>query len=519
MGLQGVTWRPDDVDPTIAAQWDQMASGRGTQADVLSSHAWFRAVLDGRLGADPHVEIPAVLRDDVPVGLLPLRRKGWLWTAAHDDHGPRVRPVLDSTAPEAETLGMLVDQMGQAGVRELVLRGLPTRDPATTGLVTALREAGFDTEVREKRTDNVVVVTDDSEAYERSLRKLATSCRSRERRVSPFWDMEVTTYGNDGKPLDEGVALFEAISAESWKGARRVAARRTRQTLLARADERGWVSLVILTIGGRPAAGNVYFRLGEVFCGWNTVYDQRMAVLSPGHILHNHVQQTVHLDPPGLMDLLPGNNAFKDTLKVQQPALLDVEARRPGVLRSGSHPARRWARHHLPHAQYRAQMRLVQLRNGLRRRRASAAPDQRLQITPGSGAGGEGTVAEIELTVALQRYVAVVHGLPSATAVTSRWPDDRWFHVDLEAGGSALARLAAAAAPDEGGAAPASGLDVVPLEAGTDLRKVAEAVATQVGGTVELVLPRGASEVASEDDVPALPWSPQLLAEGSSPRS
>jgi CelD/BcsL family acetyltransferase involved in cellulose biosynthesis len=512
MALEGTTWRPDDVTVGLAAEWDRLASGRGTQADIYSSYAWFRAVLDGHPGLASRVVVPAVVGDGAPVALLPLRRQGWGWVSAHADHAQRCRPSLDPSVPEPEACALLVEQMGRAGVRELVLRGLPTRDPATTALVAALRDDGFVVEAAEKRTDNVVPVAADLEAYERSQRKLVTSSRARERRVTPFWDMAVTTYGADGAPLEEGLAQFEAISAESWKGSRRHAARRTRQALLSRADELGWLRLMILSIGGRPAAGNIFFRLGEVFVGWNTVYDQRLSVLSPGQILHRYVQEAVGVDPPGLLDLLPGDNPFKETLGVLHPPLLDVEARRPTPLRSSTHPVRRWARHHVPGATHRAQMRLVHARNGLRARRAVAAPGRRMRIAPAPGGGADSTVTEVELTVPLQRYLAVVHGLPNATAVATRWPDDRWFHVEPGTG-RALVRLAA---PDGEGAepAPVATLDVVPLETGTDLRLVAEAVAGHLGEPVDLVLARESSGVAAEQDLPPLPWSTHILGEG-----
>ncbi len=511
MALEGVTWRPDDVTAGLAAEWDGLASRRGTQADIYSSYAWFRAVLDGHPELAPHVAVPTVVSDGAPVALLPLRRQGWVWVSAHSDHAQRCRPLLDPSVPEQEACALLVEQMGRTGVRELVLRGLPTRDPATASLVAALREDGFAVELHEKRTDNVVPVADDLEAYERSQRKLVTSSRARERRVTPFWDMAVTTYGADGAPLEEGLAQFEAISAESWKGSRRLAARRTRQSLLDRTDDLGWLRLMILTIGGRPAAGNIFFRVGEVFVGWNTVYDQRLSVLSPGQILHRYVQESVSVDPPGLMDLLPGDNPFKETLGVLHPPLLNVEARRPTPLRSTTHPVRRWARRRVPGATHRAQMRLVEARNGLRKRRATPPPERRLRVVPPKG-GRSGTVAEVELTVSLQRYVAVVHGLPNATAVAARWPDDRWFHVAPETG-CALARLAT---PDTEGAEPdpVATLDVVPLEAGTDLGLVAEAVARHLGAPVDLVLSRGASLVAAEEDLPPLPWSTGILGEG-----
>ncbi|QBR91166.1 GNAT family N-acetyltransferase [Nocardioides euryhalodurans] len=515
MALETVAWTPDDVSADDAAQWDRMASARGTQADFYSSHAWFRAWLDGRPRAGRNVVVPAVLEAGRPVAVLPMRRERWTWVSTNKGHVPRFRPALAEEIPDPEVLGLLVDQLGRSGAHDLVLEGLPSRDPATPLLLDAFRDAGYATEVHSRRTDNVVPVSTDEEAFARSQRKLATSYRSRAKRVEPYWDLEVHRYGTGAEPLEQGIDLFEAVSALSWKGARGAQARRTRRSWLERADELGWLRLMMLTLDGRPAAGNIYFRLGDVVFGWSTVYDERMAVLSPGYLLHKHVQESIDRERPALMDLMPGDNPFKQAMDVEQPPLLTVEAHRPTVARRATAPVRRWARHTAQPAVHRAQIGLAKKRNELRRRRTEGAPDRRSRVEPGSGPA-RGTVAEVETTTVLQRYLAVARSLPSAAAVAELWPEDRWLHVQV-ADGAALVRLAGSGPEATPPGAVATVLDVVPLEAGTALAQVAEAVADHLGGAVQVVVPAATPEIASEEDLPSLPWTPALV-DGPAPQ-
>ena len=199
-----LTLGPEQVAGDLGAAWDRMAEGRGPYADIYASHAWFSSWLDSLAGGRPRTVIPAVMDGDRPLALLPLVRRGWVWLSAGLKTAPRTRVVLADETPDPDVLAALVDEVGRAGVREVSLYRLPTRDPATALTIEAFRRAGWEVRPFERSTDNVVTVAG-NEALAKSLRKLASSNRSRERRITPYWPMAARDFGGtDGEPMADG---------------------------------------------------------------------------------------------------------------------------------------------------------------------------------------------------------------------------------------------------------------------------------------------------------------------------
>jgi hypothetical protein len=164
--------RFSDLAPAFAHSWDRLAAGRGMQADLYSSHAWLVAWVRA-MGAEvaAALRIPAVLGPAQPVALLPLVARSprhWEW-AGKGGSRMRYRPVLAAEQPSAETLGLLVEGIARAGVDDLALHRLPARDPATDGLVAALRQAGFHTSRRRTSSDCLAVVEGGWDEHRRRL--------------------------------------------------------------------------------------------------------------------------------------------------------------------------------------------------------------------------------------------------------------------------------------------------------------------------------------------------------------
>jgi hypothetical protein len=66
----------------------------------------------------------------------------WDTTRAEVADRLRYRAVLAAEEPDAEVLGLLADQVEQAGVRDLTLPRMPGRDPATALLTEAAGAGG-----------------------------------------------------------------------------------------------------------------------------------------------------------------------------------------------------------------------------------------------------------------------------------------------------------------------------------------------------------------------------------------
>ncbi len=487
MTRETTTWTPGEASP-VGDTWDALALARPGQGDPYATHAWFDAWVRAEPRVAPRVAVHAVLEDGVPVAIWPLVRSRGTWSSTNVGNAPRTRLVL-GTDPDPDVVDALVEQVQRRGARHLRLHGLPSRDPGTDLLLAALRRQGFAVDVSPGESDNVVPVAG-SESFDKTFRKLVSSTRSRERRVTQFWDVETRTYGGGAGPLAEGMDLLDEVQARSWKGPHQPATARRRRFFLESADRHGWVQLLVLTIAGRPAAGNVWFRLGDVAVGWSTCYDQQLAALAPGLLLHRQVQEAVRDEAPALLDVLPGPSPFKDSLDVDRPPLLTVEAHRGAVARVVV-PTARWARRTaLPAARSAAERAA-----GLRRRDAPPATPEHptaQRVTPRPG--GTAEVTALSADPAFARYLAVARGLPSADAAASGWgPDDRWLLVD---GDRALARLGPAA-----GELAGTVREVVPLRPGVTAREVAQAVADSRGAPVALD-----ADALTLAGPPPLPW-------------
>ena len=295
------------------------------------------------------------------------------------------------------------------------------------------------------------------------------------------------------------------MQARSWKGPSKPATERQRALFMRRADAAGWAHLAILEIDGRPVAANSFFRIGAVAIGMSTAYEQRLAALSPGFVLHAHVQGQIYGDdPPEVMDMLPGRSPFKDQLAAERPPLVTVEAYRRTLVRGATFDVRRRARWDLPPA--RARVRAEAARAA---RPAAAAGPASDRGGPGRGGpcppeGIAGSVEDLPLGHAVQRWLATVAGAPSAEATAEHWsPDDRWVRVETADGASrGLVRLGDRVVRE-----------VVPLVAGTSVDGLVRTLVATTDTPLELDAGVDRELVAGEGDLPPLPWTDALLDE------
>jgi Acetyltransferase (GNAT) domain len=515
MSYQAAVLRNGDIDPAFARAWDALPPERGVQADFYDSHAWLSSWCHA---AGPSVaaglRVPAVLDGGRPVALLALQaRSPRRWESAGaravGTHRKRWRPVLDSEKPDEDALGLLVEAVAAAGVRELALSRLPVRDPATGALLAALRRGGYAVHARERSSDCLALVDGGWAEHRRRFAGYDRSVRTKSNRLRALWDVTLEQYGpGTGRPVADGFALYEELHRQSWKGSLADDVRRERLELLARTEELGWCRLYVLRVAGVPAAAHVWFRVGAVATWLSTAYDQRMAAVSPGSILMWRAQERLFAEsPPHLLDFMPGDNPQKDRLSPDRTPLLLVEAARRTVVSGVTFPVRRRARDLLPRAIRRLRRAVTQKPRAPRRPPARA---RRLEVAPGPGTL---PAARLELDPTRRRALAVLGGHPSPEAMAERWHDgDSWWLVGERP--SALVRLGAL-----GGAAVAA-LEMVLLEPGAlPVEALLAAVATTVGATVEADLPAGEAEGEPGEPIPVreavLPW-PRSIANPNS---
>ena len=425
-----------DLAPALVHAWDRLAAGRGMHADLYSSHAWLVAWVQA-MGAEVAgaLRIPAVLGPDRPVALLPLVARSprrWEW-AGRGGSRMRYRPVLAAEQPPAEALGLLVEGIARAGVDDLALHRLPARDPATDGLVAALRQAGFHTSRRRTSSDCLAVVSGGWAEHRRRLAGYERQVKRLVKRLVPLWEVSVDEYGPaTGAPVLDGFEAYAAVYDRSWKRPMPPPMHTLERELVRRTASLGWPRVYVLRLDGQPAAAEVWFRLGQVATSLGTAYDQRMAALGPGSIIAWWAQERLFAEAvPGLIDHLPGYGPQKDQLGPDRSPIVEVEAARRTVVSGVTFPVRRQVRYVAPRVAGRVRRRVGRLgRQAVAARWRRAGPARAVEIAPGP----RPLPAEpLGLDQATRRFLAVAGGHPNPTAMTRDWHQaDTWWRVGAE---------------------------------------------------------------------------------------
>jgi CelD/BcsL family acetyltransferase involved in cellulose biosynthesis len=508
MGYDTAVLRIGDVAPELAGAWDALPPGRGVQADFYDSHAylasWCR--VNGPEAA-ASLRIPAVLDGDRPVALLPLEarsRRRWesAATRAVDTDRARYRPVLGAEQPDPEALGLLVEQVARAGVRELSLNRMPARDPATGALLESLAASGFELHRRERSTDCLALAEGGWEAHRHRFASYDRSVRTKSNRLKSLWELQVEEYGpRAGVSVLEGFKLYEEIQRQSWKGPMPERVRRERVELLGRTEELGWCRLYVLRVADVPAAGHVWFRVGPVAIWLSTAYDQRLAAISSGSILMWRAQERLFAESPvEVVDLLPGDNPQKDRLSPDRTPLLLIEAVRRTQVSGVTFPVRRQVRYLAPRVVARARRKLAG--RGAETPPSPAPRVRRVRAAPGDGGL---PAAPLELDTAHRRALAALTGHASPEAMAQSWRDgDRWW---LVGSGQPVAAVRVAAATD--GPVDVRELLLLP-PGGVPVEEVLAAVAGAVAAPVVAELPTEAADGSMGEPIPVgaavLPW-------------
>jgi hypothetical protein len=514
MGHRTKVLRYGEVDEALGRAWDALPAGRGLQADYFDSWAWLASWGHG-VGRESVDRVRIVLAGDdhAPQGLLPLvARTRHHWESAGvravGTARPRWRPVLGTEEPDPEVLAALVEQAASAGVRELVLHRLPTRDPATTALLAALDQAGFHVHRHERSSDNVAVVEGGWEECRSRFAGFERSVRRSLKRFHQSWEPHLEEYGpHTGPSPVDGFAIYADVQRRSWKGGLPEATHASRLELVRRTERLGWCRVYVLRIAGFPAAAELWFRLGDAAFATSTAYDERMAAVGPGSIIAWWAQERIFAEPtpPRLIDLLPGHNAQKDRLAPDRTPLLIVEAARHTLVSGASLPLRRHARV----ARRAAAGRLIALARQARARARSSETGTVVREVTLPPAQGSLAVVEVELDGPRRRFLAVAGGHRSPEAMASTWStQDRWWQVGPQP--LALIRVT----PSHPGTLRAREVVLV-AAAPHQLQDLLQALAAGLEATLQAALPASNGQGQPGQPIPIhqapLPW-PAVVA-------
>lgn len=360
MKARGVFLHADTLDADFTEGWDRLVAARGVHADCFDTYTWAASVMHADPVAAARIRVAALVDDATghPISLLALEDLGGRGRfASFAEDRPRSRVVAAPTLPSDPTTGLvaapgtdltpLAEQLAASGVRDLRLRRLPSRDPATHRLLGALRRTGYRVHARERSCDMLADVTDGWAGHRARFSTFHTQSRRLQRKLAKLGDVSFTASTRPDE-ADAGFAAYDGLFGRSWKGPLTAPTRTERRELVRRAAERGWLRLYVLRLDGRPVATYLWFRIGAVALWHSTAYDEEFAAHGVGNLAmwqaHEHILGDDPSDPPKLVDLLPTTTTQKLRLAPERPPLLDVEAVRDRPFGAAFLPVRAFAR-------------------------------------------------------------------------------------------------------------------------------------------------------------------------------
>jgi CelD/BcsL family acetyltransferase involved in cellulose biosynthesis len=295
--VMDVQWH-DDIAP-IAGEWDDLADRTG--APPFARPGWFGAWYDA-FGRGER-QLLAIRDGGRLAAVLPLERDRGVLRAAAIGHSP----VYGPAAEPAALAGLATALLGsRARRRDLTM--LDSRDP----LLPLLRPVrGVERVVARQPW---VDATGDWDSYEAGLaRKFRKELRRQRRRIDEQGEV-LLEFQAGGEGLDEGFA----IEGSGWKSERGTAIAsdpavgRFYRSIARWAEERGWLTLAFLRVGGRAVAFDMHLEAEGAVHVLKGGFDPAWARFSPGSVLtHESLRRAFATPSLRSYEFLGGDDAYK----------------------------------------------------------------------------------------------------------------------------------------------------------------------------------------------------------------
>ena len=161
------------------------------------------------------------------------------------------------------------------------------------------------------------------------------------------WHIAICTGDSAGTELDQALAAYESVYAQSWKAPEPCPG--FVPGLVRTAAQQGWLRLGVLWLNGRPLAAQLWLVQGGKANIYKLAYVEGQEKLSAGSVLTAALMQhSMDVDRVQEVDYLTGDDAYKADWMAQRRervGLVAFDTRRPrGWLAAGRHFAGRWVR-------------------------------------------------------------------------------------------------------------------------------------------------------------------------------
>lgn len=310
----------------LAESWNRLA--RNCARSVFFQHEWFDAAWAWRR-EDSSLFVLLAWEDDGLAGILPLVR------VRARGRFPALRSLEFLAVPDTQFCDLIAAPEDRSRAAEafcaelhrrrnqwdrLVLRYLDATAAALSGIGAGLAARHYPCNVRTQGRNLFVTLEPSWDSYygarSRSLKKANNLAANRLKKTGEI-SVQWVTSGNSGEPAIRG-ALQHAIdiSRRSWKQDTGNSLDRPGpggfiETLTAHAARRGWLSLWLLSVDGRPLAmeyqlldaGNVYALRAD--------FDAACEEISPGSYLMRTLLESLFGKGLRRYYMGPGENAYK----------------------------------------------------------------------------------------------------------------------------------------------------------------------------------------------------------------
>ena len=314
----------------LGREWDRLADSL-THASPLSTHTWFTTQIEENANLRRDGIVPwrcfAAYRAERLVGVLPLVEEPWDLARLR---GPVVRipgeyylrsgePLLDEGS-EAEALAALLTAVrAWRPGRPVEFGGL--RDGP--GVLSTLRSrAGV--RIRQEASGRRIQIAGTADEWCARLgRSHRKNLSRRARRLEEAFPGQVRYRTVTGTSAVGMLEEYARLEMSGWKGDSGVALlaspskMRFYRRLCVRLAERGWLEWHVLEVGGRPAAIDMWVRIGGTLSGLFSTYDEALAPYSPGALrLNRTIEEAFASADVRVVDVITAN-AWTDQWRME----------------------------------------------------------------------------------------------------------------------------------------------------------------------------------------------------------
>jgi CelD/BcsL family acetyltransferase involved in cellulose biosynthesis len=308
----------------LASDWNALA-GRSPKASVFLRHEWFSAAWAWRR-LDCDLRLFVVRTNGALVGVLPLicrrpsergARKLELLTVPDTQLSDMLAAPTDASEVAKALAGAL------AGRRDwdlLDLSHLPTDSLCIDTLTPALRGQGLRIVARDGGRNPFIPLSGAwSSYYDTRSRRLKKANNLAANRLKRAGELEVDWIRSDSCAEDRcesAIAAAIAISGMSWKretvySLDQPGPQAFVRSLSRAARERGWLSIWIMRVGGRPVAMEYQLIESDNVYALRSDFDASYEETSPGTYLFRHLLESSFGRGLQRYYMGPGDNAYK----------------------------------------------------------------------------------------------------------------------------------------------------------------------------------------------------------------